>query len=53
MLVYGGVVVFPVITVTAASISAPIMLALHALLIGYYLGPAVRPLSETDPDALA
>lgn len=43
---YGlAVVAFPVITAMAASISAPIMLALHASLIGYYLGPAMRPLS--------
>ena len=37
---------FPAITVMALSISAPTMLALHALLIGYYLGPAVLPLKE-------
>lgn len=44
---YGlAVVTFPVFAALSISVGAPTMLVLHALLLSYYLGPAMRPLDD-------
>ena len=47
---YGlAVVTFPVFAALSISLGAPTMLVLHALLLSYYLGPAMRPLDDRRP----
>jgi len=40
-----AVVVFPVISALSIAIGAPTMLLFHALLLSFYLGPAMRPIT--------
>jgi len=47
---YGiGIVIYPLITVVSL-FHAPLMLLLHALIVGYYLGPGLNQLSLTSAE---
>jgi len=47
---YGfAALIFPVTTTLALLTSAPMMLVFHAVVVGYYLGPGMRPIMS-DPE---